>query len=132
MPPTWLPLAAILAIIAVSALRAWSVERAHGVKAFSFGRHAAVQSVAERNWKLAVLLALTFANPADYEKIQEDDTIDILGLGDFAAGKPLTIRLTHKEGKPESFDVNHTFNDNQIAWYRAGGALNLIRLQQAN
>ncbi|MBK6705644.1 MAG: hypothetical protein IPG56_19020 [Caulobacteraceae bacterium] len=64
MPPTWLPLAAILAIIAVSALRAWSVERAHGVKAFSFGRHAAVQSVAERNWKLAVLLALTFATMA--------------------------------------------------------------------
>lgn len=64
MPPAWLPLAAILAIIAVSALRARSVERAHGVKAFSFGRHAAIQSVAERNWKLAVLLALTFATMA--------------------------------------------------------------------
>lgn len=61
MLPLWLPLAAILAIIGVSALRAWSVERGAGVKAFSFGRHAAIQNVAERNWKLAVTLALAFA-----------------------------------------------------------------------
>jgi protein-S-isoprenylcysteine O-methyltransferase Ste14 len=61
MPPLWLPLAAILAVIGVSAFRIWSVERANGVKAFSFGRHAAIQGVAERNWKLAVLLALAFA-----------------------------------------------------------------------
>jgi protein-S-isoprenylcysteine O-methyltransferase Ste14 len=64
MPPLWLPLAAIITIIGVSALRAWSVERQQGVKAFSFGRHAAIQSVAERNWKLAVILALTFATIA--------------------------------------------------------------------
>ena len=61
MPPLWLPLAAILAVSGVSAFRIWSVERANGVKAFSFGRHAAIQGVAERNWKLAVLLALAFA-----------------------------------------------------------------------
>lgn len=60
-PPAWLPLAAILLIIAVSALRVLGVERAQGVKAFSFGRHAAIQSVAERNWKIAVVLALAFA-----------------------------------------------------------------------
>ena len=64
MPPLWLPLAAILAVIGVSAFRIWSVERANGVKAFSFGRHAAIQGVAERNWKLAVLLALAFASMA--------------------------------------------------------------------
>jgi protein-S-isoprenylcysteine O-methyltransferase Ste14 len=64
MPPLWLPLAAIVTIIGVSALRAWSVERQQGVKAFSFGRHAAIQGVAERNWKLAVILALTFATVA--------------------------------------------------------------------
>lgn len=64
MPPLWLPLAAILAIIGVSAFRVWSVERQRGVKAFSFGRHAAIQSVAERNWKLAVVLALAFATIA--------------------------------------------------------------------
>ncbi len=60
-PPGWLPLAALLLIIAVSALRVFGVERAHNVKAFSFGRHAALQSVAERTWKLAVALALAFA-----------------------------------------------------------------------
>ncbi|MGE0531799.1 MAG: isoprenylcysteine carboxylmethyltransferase family protein [Hyphomonadaceae bacterium] len=61
MPPAWFPLAALLAIIAVSALRLFSVERDHGVKAFSFGRHAAIQRVAERNWKLATGLALASA-----------------------------------------------------------------------
>jgi len=64
MLPLWLPLAAILTIVGVSAMRAWSVERQHGVKAFSFGRHATIQSVAERNWKLAVVLALAFATIA--------------------------------------------------------------------
>lgn len=61
MPPPWTPLAAILAIVTVSALRVWAVQRAHGVKAFGFGRHAAIQGVAERLWRLAVVLALTFA-----------------------------------------------------------------------
>jgi len=61
MPPSWLPLAALLAIIAVSALRLFSVERTHDVKAFSFGRHAPIQRVAERNWKLAAGLALASA-----------------------------------------------------------------------
>ena len=61
MPPAWFPLAALLAIIAVSALRLFSVERRHGVKAFSFGRHAAIQSVAERNWKMATGLVLAAA-----------------------------------------------------------------------
>ncbi|MBY0566038.1 MAG: isoprenylcysteine carboxylmethyltransferase family protein [Hyphomonadaceae bacterium] len=61
MPPSWLPLVALLAIIAISALRLFSVERKHGVKAFSFGRHAAIQGVAERNWKLATALALASA-----------------------------------------------------------------------
>lgn len=61
MPPSWLPLTALLAIIAVSALRVLSVERKHGVKAFSFGRHAAIQSLAERNWKFATGLTLAAA-----------------------------------------------------------------------
>lgn len=61
MPPAWFPLAALLAIIAVSALRLFSVERNHGVKAFSFGRHAAIQGVAERNWKVATALILAAA-----------------------------------------------------------------------
>jgi protein-S-isoprenylcysteine O-methyltransferase Ste14 len=64
MPPAWLPLAALLTIIAASALRVRGVERTHGVKAFSFGRHAPIQAVAERNWKLATLLALALAGIA--------------------------------------------------------------------
>lgn len=64
LPPALLPLASLLVIIAVSALRVFGVERAHGVKAFSFGRHAAIQNVAERNWKIAVALALAFATIA--------------------------------------------------------------------
>ncbi len=81
----------------------------------------------ETNLKKQGMLALTFANPADYGKIQENDTIDILGLKEFAAGKPLTIVLHHADGKKEEFKANHTYNENQLEWFRAGGALNLIR-----
>lgn len=61
MPPAWLPLAALALIVAASAARVWAVERAHSVKAFSFGRHAALQSLAERHWKLAVVGAFALA-----------------------------------------------------------------------
>ncbi len=80
----------------------------------------------ETNLKKQGMLALTFANPADYDKIQEDDTIDILGLTTFAPGKPLTIRLTHKDGSADEFAANHTYNEGQIGWFVAGSALNLI------
>jgi aconitate hydratase len=83
----------------------------------------------ETNLKKQGMLALTFQNPEDYERIQEDDTIDILGLDTFAEGKPLTIVLHHADGSSETFEVNHSYNENQIAWYRAGSALNLIRQQ---
>ncbi|MBW7863333.1 MAG: aconitate hydratase [Candidatus Hydrogenedens sp.] len=85
----------------------------------------------ETNLKKQGMLAVTFANPADYDRIQEDDTIDILGLDGFAPGATLTVVLHHTNGAAEEFPVNHTYNDAQIAWYRAGGALNLIRAQQA-
>lgn len=80
----------------------------------------------ETNLKKQGMLALTFANPADYDKIQEEDVIDILGLTSFAPGKPLTIQLTHKDGSVDSFPVNHTYNEGQIGWFKAGSALNLI------
>ena len=73
------------------------------------------------------MLALTFANDADYDKIQEDDSINILGLNDFAPEKSLTIELTHADGSTDSFPVNHTYNAQQIEWFKAGGALNIIR-----
>jgi aconitate hydratase len=86
----------------------------------------------ETNLKKQGMLALTFANKADYDLIQEDDTIDILGLTSFAPGKPLSVRLTHKDGTTDEFAVNHTYNEPQIEWFKAGGALNVIRSQFAN
>ncbi|MFD2513466.1 aconitate hydratase [Pontibacter locisalis] len=84
----------------------------------------------ETNLKKQGMLALTFANKADYDLIEETDTFDILGLEDFQEGKPLKVVLTHKDGSQDSFTVNHTYNQGQIAWFKAGSALNLIRLQQ--
>ncbi|GAA4332954.1 aconitate hydratase [Flaviaesturariibacter amylovorans] len=86
----------------------------------------------ETNLKKQGMLALTFANKEDYEKIQEDDTIDILGLTDFAPGKQLTMVFHHKDGSSDKIKVNHTYNRQQIEWFKAGSALNLIRKQFAN
>ncbi len=85
----------------------------------------------ETNLKKQGMLALTFSDKNDYEKIQEDDTIDVLGLTEFTPGKSLTIVLTHKDGSTETFPVNHTYNQQQIEWFKAGGALNIIRKQVA-
>ncbi|WP_026350765.1 aconitate hydratase [Dyadobacter beijingensis] len=81
----------------------------------------------ETNLKKQGMLALTFVNTADYDKIQEDDTIDILGLETFAEGQPLTIVLHHNDGTNDEFPVNHTYNAQQIEWFKAGSALNIIR-----
>jgi aconitate hydratase len=81
----------------------------------------------ETNLKKQGMLALTFANNADYDKILEDDTIDINGLHEFAPGKQLSICLNHANGSNETIMVNHTYNQQQIEWFKAGGALNIIR-----
>jgi aconitate hydratase len=81
----------------------------------------------ETNLKKQGMLALTFADKADYDKIKEDDTIDILGLTSFAPNAPLTIALHHADGTSEEIKVNHTYNAQQIEWFKAGGALNIIR-----
>jgi aconitate hydratase len=83
----------------------------------------------ETNLKKQGMLALTFADKADYDKVQEDDSIDILGLTSFTPGQPLTVVLHHKDGSSDQFAVNHTYNEQQIEWFRAGGALNVIRRQ---
>jgi len=83
----------------------------------------------ETNLKKQGMLALTFANKEDYDKVQEDDSIDILGLTDFAPGKPLIVVLNHKDGSADRVTVNHTYNEPQIEWFKAGGALNVIRRQ---
>jgi hypothetical protein len=77
------------------------------------------------------MLALTFNDKADYEKVQEDDTIDIMGLTGFAPGTPLTMVLHHKDGTRDEVVVNHTYNAQQIEWFKAGGALNVIRREAA-
>jgi aconitate hydratase len=81
----------------------------------------------ETNLKKQGMLALTFANKADYDKILEDDTIDILGLVNFTPGVPLTIVLHHANGSTEEIKANHSYNAQQIEWFKAGGALNIIR-----
>ncbi|HVX24815.1 MAG TPA: aconitate hydratase [Parafilimonas sp.] len=81
----------------------------------------------ETNLKKQGMLALTFANKDDYDKVQEDDTIDIIGLKEFAPGVPLTVLLHHENGETDSVEVNHTYNDQQIEWFKAGAALNIIR-----
>ena len=81
----------------------------------------------ETNLKKQGMLGLTFADKADYDKVQEDDTIDVLGLKEFAPGKPLTVVLHHADGSTDEFKANHTYNENQIEWFKAGSALNLIR-----
>jgi aconitate hydratase len=81
----------------------------------------------ETNLKKQGMLGLTFANKTDYDKILEDDVIDIVGLKDFTPGQPLTVVLHHLYGEPEEILVNHTYNEPQIEWFKAGGALNVIR-----
>ncbi|MCC2598419.1 aconitate hydratase [Sphingobacterium sp. FBM7-1] len=86
----------------------------------------------ETNLKKQGMLGLTFHDKDDYDKIQENDTIDIVGLTEFAPGKPLTIVLNHADGTQESILANHTYNAQQIEWFKAGGALNIIRANQAS
>lgn len=81
----------------------------------------------ETNLKKQGMLALTFANKEDYDKIQEDDIIDIIGLSDFAPDTPLTVVLHHTDGTVDEISVNHSYNQQQIGWFKAGGALNIIR-----
>jgi aconitate hydratase len=81
----------------------------------------------ETNLKKQGMLALTFANKEDYDKIQERDSIDIIGLTSFAPGKPLELVLNHADGTTDKIMANHTYNEQQIEWFKAGGALNIIR-----
>jgi aconitate hydratase len=94
-----------------------------GVKAVLVKSFARIH---ETNLKKQGMLGLTFANEADYDKIQEDDTINFVDLVDFAPGKPLTLEFVHADGTKDSILANHTYNASQIGWFVAGSALNLI------
>ena len=94
-----------------------------GVKAVLVKSFARIH---ETNLKKQGMIGITFANEADYDKIQEDDTINFLDLTEFAPNKPLTLEFVHKDGSKDIILTNHTYNDSQIEWYKAGSALNLI------
>lgn len=94
-----------------------------GVKAVLVKSFARIH---ETNLKKQGMLALTFVNPEDYDKIQEDDTFDFINLESFAPNTPLQILITHADGTTDTILANHTYNEQQIGWFKAGSALNLI------
>ena len=85
----------------------------------------------ETNLKKQGMLGLTFANEADYDLIQEDDTFNFVDLHEFAPGKPLTLEVIHADSSKDIILANHTYNEGQIEWYNEGSALNLIKKQNA-
>lgn len=96
---------------------------------FLGGRAIIVKSFArihETNLKKQGMLALTFADPADYAKILEDDLLSIMGLIAFSPGVPLVLRIRHANGSTEEIQLNHTYNESQISWFKAGSALNYL------
>ena len=84
----------------------------------------------ETNLKKQGVLALTFINAADYDKVREDDTISVKGVTVLKPGSKLTIELHHADGTAESFAAKHSYSDTQIAWFRAGSALNDYKERQ--
>jgi aconitate hydratase len=86
----------------------------------------------ETNLKKQGMLALTFDDKADYEKFREDDAIDILGLTTFAPNQKLTLVLNHNDGTKDEINLNHSYNEQQIEWFKEGAALNIIRRDFAN
>lgn len=95
-----------------------------GVKAIVVKSFARIH---QTNLKKQGMLALTFANPADYEKVRQDDLVDILGFENFNPESQIKIRLRHADGTEDTFDVLHGYNAQQAEWVRAGSALNKIR-----
>ncbi|MCQ9140762.1 aconitate hydratase, partial [Bacillus amyloliquefaciens] len=94
------------------------------------GRAIIVKSFArihETNLKKQGLLPLTFANPADYDKIKPDDKISLVGLKDLTPGKQVDCEIQHKDGKTERIKLNHSLNEQQISWFKAGSALNRMK-----
>lgn len=85
----------------------------------------------ETNLKKQGMLGLTFDNEADYDKIKEDDTFNFVDLAEFAPGKQLTLEVVHADGSTDTVMLNHTYNDQQIEWFKYGSALNLIKAEAA-
>ncbi|MBX2845231.1 MAG: aconitate hydratase [Saprospiraceae bacterium] len=98
-----------------------------GVRAVIVKSYARIH---ETNLKKQGVLALTFANESDYDKIQEDDVFNFVDLDQFAPGKPIHIDVVHSDGSVDRIATNHTYNDYQISWFKEGSALNLIRKEE--
>ncbi|MFI5053989.1 MAG: aconitate hydratase, partial [Acidimicrobiia bacterium] len=97
---------------------------------FMNGRAVIVRSFArihEANLKKQGVLALTFANPNDYERVLVDDTVDIVGLAELAPGKPVEVVLHHADGTTDTISTTHTMSEEHVTWFRAGSALNVLR-----
>jgi aconitate hydratase len=97
-----------------------------GVKAVIVKSFARIH---ETNLKKQGMLGLTFANEADYDKIQEDDTLNFVDLRTFSPGKQLTLEIVHSDKTKDTIFLNHTYNQQQVDWFKAGSALDLIRKQ---
>ena len=100
-----------------------------GVKAVLVKSFARIH---ETNLKKQGMLGLTFADKADYDKIREDDVVNFLDLDQFAPEKQLSIEFVHNDGTKDTIKANHTYNEQQIDWFKAGSALNLIKRMEAN
>ena len=85
----------------------------------------------ETNLKKQGMLGITFVNETDYDLIQEDDTFNFVDLRDFSSGNPLTIEVIHADGSSDVIKANHSYNEAQIEWFKAGSALNLIKQQNS-
>jgi aconitate hydratase len=81
----------------------------------------------ETNLKKQGVLALTFADPQDWDKVREGDKLSINGLESFAPGKGLTVDVIHSDGSTDRFETRHSYNLEQIQWFKAGSALNLMK-----
>jgi aconitate hydratase len=81
----------------------------------------------ETNLKKQGVLPLVFANPADYDRILVDDRVAVTGLKDLTPGRPVTVELHHSDGTTETFEAKHSLNDDQVEWFKAGSALNVLR-----
>ena len=99
-----------------------------GVKAVIVKSFARIH---ETNLKKQGMVPLTFVDPADYDRIGEDDRIAVRGLADLAPGRPVTVEVTPPSGGTWSFEANHTFSEDQVEWFRAGSALNIVRQKVA-
>jgi aconitate hydratase len=97
-----------------------------GVKAVIVKSFARIH---ETNLKKQGMLALTFANEVDYDKVRENDRFDFIDLENFSEGKAVHVKLRHDDGSEDTIALNHTYNSQQIEWFKAGSALNLIKLQ---